>query len=129
MSHAQIETRIPASNYEDFDEPLQAAAAELAEELGLASYEVEARYEDDQRDVIVVTHPECHCECGRVTGERCSWSGPLAETVELEYVTPHLRGTVRAAGAARGCLERLRVHRECAELLCVSEPDWASLAE
>ena len=68
-------------------------------------------------------------ERGRATGERCSWVGPRAETVVLEYVPPYLRGTVRAAGSARGCVERLRVYRECGELLCSAEPDWAWRAD
>src|SRR5690606_39544516 len=123
MPKSTIETYVPATTYEDHDDCLEAARRDYAEEHDLELWQVEARYASEQRDEIVITAPECHCQCGAVTGERCSWSGPLAETVVLEYVTPHLRDTVRAAGTVRGCLERLRVHRECAELLCVSEPD------
>lgn len=115
-----IETYVPASQYEDLED----ARREYAREHDFDLRQVEARY-DEQRAVIVITHPECHCACGRATGERCSWSGPRSETVVIRYVPPYLRGTVRAAGTARGCSERLRVHRECAELLCASEPDWA----
>jgi len=117
-------TEIPASEYEYSDNPLEDAAIDYAREHDFELRQVEARYADDQR-VIVITAPEHHCQCGRATGERCQWSGPLAETVEIKYVPPYLRGTVRAAGTARGCIERLRVHQECAELLCASEPDWA----
>ena len=121
------EIKILAEMYGGYSNPLQVAAAEFAAPLGFAEHEVSARYEDDQKKVIIVTRPECHCECGIATGERCSWSGPRSETVLVDYVPPYLRDTVRAAGTTRGCSERIRVHHECAELICASEPEWAEI--
>src|SRR5690606_13884660 len=99
MSHAYIETRVPAAMYEDFDDCLEAARRDYAAEHGLDLREVEARYASEQRNVIVITAPECHCQCGSVTGERCAWSGPRAETLVVRWVPPYLRGTAVAAGS------------------------------
>lgn len=55
MSHI---TRRNAADYADHDDCLTAAAEEFAEENGLEYWEVTAAWEDDQRDVIVITSDE-----------------------------------------------------------------------
>ncbi len=58
---------------------------------------------------------EVHCQCGRVTGDLCSWSGPLRETVVIEWVP----GQARASGFADWRrAERIRVRWACADVLC-----------
>lgn len=69
------------------------------------------------------------CQCGKVTGERCSWNGPKSETVILEYMPEYLRASHEAAGnrgtyPANGAM-RLRVERGCADLIVKSEDGWA----
>lgn len=61
------------------------------------------------------------CDCGRMTGVRCAWHGPRAETVLMEWMPEHLRASHEAAGN-RGVYphngaERVRCSRECAESL------------
>jgi len=61
------------------------------------------------------------CECGEATGERCAWSGPITETVVVEWMPEYLRESHRAAGnsgthPANGSLQ-LRVERSCADRL------------
>ena len=46
---------VPAKKYEDSDNCLTDAAVDVAEERGLELWQVEARWEDDQRDNIEVT--------------------------------------------------------------------------
>ena len=38
------------------------------------------------------------CECGAWSGEACYWSGPIDETVVVEYMPEHLRASHLAAG-------------------------------
>ena len=69
------------------------------------------------------------CQCEEAFGEICSWTGPRSETVVLEWMPDHLRASHRAAGN-RGVYPengavRLRVARECAELLLETDADWA----
>jgi hypothetical protein len=71
------------------------------------------------------------CECGRITGERCAWSGPSDETVVIEWMPPYLRASHQAAGnrgdyPANGA-ERLRVHAACADLIMGDDGDWTSV--
>lgn len=120
-------TRVPATKYEYSDTPLEDAAIDFAKEHDLDRGSVTAAYEggeDGRRDVIVITHPECHCQCGTVIGERCAWSGPRADTLEIQWVPPYLRGTARAAGSVAGVTERLRLHHECAALILETVPEW-----
>lgn len=72
---------------------------------------------------------EYRCECGDVTGERCQWSGPAADTVIVEYMPQHLRSSHTAAGntgiyPANGA-HRIRVERSCADLIC--DDDWTTV--
>ena len=62
------------------------------------------------------------CECGEVTGVRCTWSGTESDTVVVEYMPMHLRASHRAAGNAglypHNGATRLRVESEtCARML------------
>jgi len=71
-----------------------------------------------------------HCECGRVYGERCSWSGPRGQTVIVEWIPEYLRASHEAAGnrgsyPANGA-ERLRVQRDCAKRIMETENKWAN---
>lgn len=64
---------------------------------------------------------EVHCQCGTYLGQPCEWHGPVAETVTVEVMPDHLRGSHRAAGnwgtyPANGAV-RLRVHGDCADWL------------
>lgn len=68
-------------------------------------------------------HCECgaerfHCECGEIMGEACAWSGPISETVVVEYMPDHLRSSHLAAGNSgrwpHNGAARIRVERTCA---------------
>lgn len=68
------------------------------------------------------------CECGEATGERCAWSGPVSETVTVEWMPEHLRASHTAA-RNRGAYpsngaRRLTVHVDCADLLCSDGDQW-----
>jgi hypothetical protein len=72
----------------------------------------------------------CHCECGEAAGRRCEWTGPIEETVLIEYMPVYLRGSHEAAGnwgiyPHNGAL-RLRVEASCAERLQCTCPDFDS---
>ena len=47
--------RVSAAKYQDKENCLMAAAQELAEEFELQEWEVAAEWEDDERNVIVLT--------------------------------------------------------------------------
>jgi len=69
------------------------------------------------------------CQCAEAFGEICSWTGPRSETVVLERMPDHLRASHRAAGN-RGVYPengavRIRVARDCAELILETDPSWA----
>lgn len=68
------------------------------------------------------------CQCGEATGTRCTWIGPRAETVVVEWMPEHLRASHAAARNSGGYPHngalRLRVERDtCAGLLTESEED------
>lgn len=70
-----------------------------------------------------------HCGCGRMTGQCCAWSGPLDDTVIVEWMPEHLRASHVAAGnngtyPANGA-ERIRTHWECASMIVEADPEWA----
>lgn len=76
--------------------------------------------------------PDTHCACGDATGERCAWTGPESETVELEWMPQHVRASHVAAGN-RGAYPhngaiRLRVAPSCAEGLLHDDPEWTRRA-
>lgn len=48
---------IPAVKYEDYDDCLSAAADEYAKQHGLEGWDLDPKWEDDQRDMIVLTVP------------------------------------------------------------------------
>jgi len=73
--------------------------------------------------------PEWRCQCGEVVGELCSWTGPRSETVVLEWMPPCFRGSVEAARnwgvyPENGAV-RIRVARDCADLILETDADWA----
>lgn len=49
--------RISAKRYTDSDDCLADAAADYAREHGLDGWDLDARWEDDQRDAILLTVP------------------------------------------------------------------------
>lgn len=60
------------------------------------------------------------CECGEATGDRCAWSGPVEDTVLVEWMPEYLRASHEAAGnwgryPHNGAV-RLRLESSCAEL-------------
>lgn len=72
-----------------------------------------------------------HCECGEITGTRCSWEGDKSETVLLEYMPESLRASHKAANnsgvyPANGA-ERYRVEESCAKAIVDAEDGWASI--
>jgi hypothetical protein len=81
-----------------------------------------------RRDYTVI------CQCGEWTGEECAWSGPLSETVRVEYMPEHLRASHRAAGNSgaypQNGATRKYVHPDCLALLLKSEGDeWVKVLE
>ncbi len=48
---------IPAAQYDDCDDCLQAAADDYAAAHGLQGWDLSPRYEDAQREIIVLTVP------------------------------------------------------------------------
>lgn len=73
----------------------------------------------------------CGCECGDWSGEQCEWTGPVSETVVVEWMPEEYRESHRKAGnrgvyPANGAL-RLRVERSCAERIIEDAPEWAEV--
>lgn len=52
-----ITLRIDAAKYADEDDCLAAAAADVAQERGLEGWQLDARWENNQRDVILIDVP------------------------------------------------------------------------
>jgi hypothetical protein len=70
------------------------------------------------------------CECGDIMGEACCWSGPISETVTVEWMPEQYRASHEAAGNAgsypyNGAI-RLRLARSCYERLKEYEGKWMS---
>lgn len=68
------------------------------------------------------------CECGRITGVACAWSGPAEATVILEWMPPYLRTSHEATGN-RGVYphngaERWPLEKTCAMALV---DDWTHI--
>jgi hypothetical protein len=49
---------VSAKPYEDYDDCLSAAAEDISEELGLAGYDLDPRWVDNDRDSIRLTIPD-----------------------------------------------------------------------
>jgi hypothetical protein len=76
---------------------------------------------------------QVHCECGEWSGERCLWSGPIDETVIVEYMPECWRASHTAAGGdgiypVNGA-QRIRVERSCADRMIELDGDWARIVE
>ena len=72
------------------------------------------------------------CECAATRGDhQCAWSGPVDETVMVEWMPEYLRETHSAAGNAgtwpHNGAKRLRCEATCAERIVESEPEWAAV--
>jgi hypothetical protein len=52
-----IEITVSAAQYEDADDSLAAAAADVASERGLEGYDLDARWADEDRSEIALTIP------------------------------------------------------------------------
>lgn len=81
-----------------------------------------------KRDQLIV-----ECQCGAITGERCEWTGPVDQTVLVEYMPEYLRASHVAAGN-RGVWphngsERLHLSAECAETWTRDDPEWVTRVE
>jgi hypothetical protein len=73
------------------------------------------------------------CECGRVMGERCEWTGPRAETVVIEWMPEQHRVDHTRAGNSgsypyNGAV-RLRLGASCAERVAETDGEWTSIVE
>lgn len=75
------EVTVPAKRYEDEDDCLAAAAANVAQERGLERWQCEARWADDDRDEIVVTVPAIIIEVGDVVQE---WTPDEGEPSDMQ---------------------------------------------
>lgn len=73
------------------------------------------------------------CECGKWSGETCTWSGPRCQTIYVEFMPEHLRqrhvearnyGVYPANGA-----QRIRVEHSCARRMLAADPDWVTALE
>jgi hypothetical protein len=107
-------------------ETAQRIADERAETVYL--YEI-PRDEDDDTEAEEIKPRTVHCECGKIIGERCAWSGPKAETTLVEWMPEQHRSGHEAAGNSgsypHNGAERLRIESEtCLPLLRESEGDW-----
>lgn len=78
------------------------------------------------------------CECGALTGERCTWTGPTGETEIIEYmpedlIQSHVAAGHRSIGAAgtyphNGAC-RIRVEQSCAHNLLHAWQDGERTSE
>lgn len=70
------------------------------------------------------------CACGEWSGEPCAWVGPTGEMVVVEYMPHDIRASHDAAGNAGvypcNGASRIRVSRDCAELMLEEDPDWTA---
>lgn len=76
---------------------------------------------------------EVHCECGKWSGEYCSWSGPRSQTVLVEYMPQHLRTLHDDAGDLgiyphNGAI-RVRVERSCCDRMVKHDGEWVSVSQ
>lgn len=143
-----------ARDYADEVESSANAASELAEDAcdaisegdyGLAvelldeASGIEQEYGDDPsygpalRAAKALAESWCRCECGEWTGERCNWSGPIDETVQVEYMPRQHRSSHTAAGnkgsyPANGAVI-VRVEQSCADALLEDETEheWSRI--
>jgi hypothetical protein len=72
------------------------------------------------------------CECGAVLGEECCWTGPIGQTVVVEWMPEYLRASHSAARNSgiypHNGSWRMRCYRECAEMLLDGEDEeWARI--
>jgi len=115
------------------------AAQQIANDLGETVYlyapsevaEAEERGEEHESEAIEAE--TVRCECGAWSGCRCSWVGNVGETVVVEWMPPHLRGSHSAAGN-RGVYphngaRRLTVERSCADAMIADEGEWCEIVE
>ncbi len=81
----------------------------------------------------MTTMNETRCNCGEWSGEACCWSGPASETVLVEFMPDHLRGSHAAAGNSglyphNGACQ-IRVERSCAERMIETDGEWCEIID
>ena len=101
-------------------------AADSREALKEKEREAKARRIPRKEPDMETTKMEC--QCGKITGVQCGWSGPAAETVLVEHMPLFLRASHEAA-RNRGAYPhngsaRLRVARSC--VADVVDGDWTT---
>lgn len=74
---------------------------------------------------------EILCECGQWSGERCSWHGPVADTVVVEFMPQHTRASHVAAGncgtyPSNGSV-LIRAERTCADRMVETDGEWCKI--
>jgi hypothetical protein len=65
--------RIDSRRYEDSDDCLAACAADVATDLGLEGWSLSPRWEDDERDAILVDIPAHAAEAATEAGYEAEW--------------------------------------------------------
>lgn len=74
---------------------------------------------------------ETRCQCGEWSGEACEWSGPVGQTVVVEFMPAQYRASHTAAGNAGAYpyngASRIRVERACAARMIEYDADWCEI--
>lgn len=68
MTNRKVTIKVSARSYEDADDCLSAAAADIVDEMGMCDgYDVNPRWGSDERDFILMDVPAAHAAglCGK----------------------------------------------------------------
>jgi hypothetical protein len=116
-------TGLDCSVGEDVIDALEDAIQEEVEDLG----------EENERYTLTGYAGEdgVQCECGQITGVRCTWVGSPTETAIVEWMPQSLRASHEAAGnhgsyPHNGSI-RVRCEKSCADGLVDDDPDWTRI--
>ena len=121
-SYGHIETSAVLSAAPDDEQHRIYEAIEEAVTEAIESEKPRAQIEANGYRYTMMIEAIERCECGQVTGEPCQWTGPIAETVIVEYMPEYLRSSHLAAGDNSGSYphngaQRIRVEQSCADRL------------
>ena len=87
MSAPMTTVRLRAALYEDHDDCLAAAVAEYSSEHDLEGWDLSARWEDDNRDTILLTVPADvdTCTCATTGAYLCLRCERIAESQDIGF--------------------------------------------
>lgn len=110
----------------------RAAGPDSAEVLVARDAVIDAGYPFERAMSVTSPVREISCQCGKWSGVRCAWRGPITQTVLVDYVIDADRAELEEARihevSARHGVVRIRVERSCVDSM-IELDEWVAIVD